>query len=340
MSCPKKRSDSKKRPRPTPEMREKDQVYLWKTIRHNPNLYCWIPASKRTVNPQLLSPKEVRVLDIPPPNMKSDALEKATKVAEKVVQQRYSKKAQEGEDIISYDDPKKYKVVKQFVKDRNLIMYGGVAINAALPRGAKIYSPTAIPDYDFYSPDPWTDANDLAQKLYDAGYEYTEVRSGVHKGTYKVFSNTWPVADVTYMPPDIFSELQTKKKQGIRMIGDAKIIADFYRQIYGLSDVYRWDKVAKRQKLFSKWNNPLKRSSCAKDVFANGKTDLDVEHITALEVSSKYGKEKKLVLGGDVAYNIYVGIAGGDKRLMVSHTSSIKSPASTLPSPIKTISGF
>ena len=42
-----------------------------------------------------------------------------------------------------------------------------------------------------------------ADIFYNAGYLETEAKSGVHKGTYKVFVNYIPMADITQLHPDL-----------------------------------------------------------------------------------------------------------------------------------------
>lgn len=320
MSYSRKKCDVEKRPNLTESMRKKDQVYIWKMIKNNPNLYCWIPIKNKYVVTEGISLEDVKIVNIPPPAENNESLQKATEFADKARKKYLSKKLKDGTDVVSYDDSKKYIVVKKFIKDKGLILYGGLAINASLPRNEKIYKPTAIPDYDIFSTDPWKDAIELANRLYKAGYEYSEIRGGIHKGTYKVFANMWPVADITYLPEDDFNKLQTRNWRGLKMISNPKIMADIFRQLTSLGDLYRWDKVYKRQKLYQKWNQPLGKSfTCKKDIFMGSKTKISDKQLILLDKCQKFIKQKKLLYSGSLAYNTYISLGGGTERLLVDH---------------------
>ena len=80
--------DPDKRPTLT---KDQNKVYIWKSIKNNPNLYCWIPVSKKNVIPESLDFKDLSVQDIPiPPNFDKD-MEDIEKHAEKYKTQIYKK---------------------------------------------------------------------------------------------------------------------------------------------------------------------------------------------------------------------------------------------------------
>ena len=55
------------------------------------------------------------------------------------------------------------RIVEDFIKKKNLICYGGVAIDALLPEQDKIYDKNIeLSDYDFYTPNALEDAKELA----------------------------------------------------------------------------------------------------------------------------------------------------------------------------------
>ena len=102
-------------------------------------------------------------------------------------------------------------IVEQFLKDRKRICYGGTAINNILPLEDQFYDKKVeLPDYDFYSPDPLKDAKDLADIYYSKGFEEVEAKSGMHPGTFKVFVNYIPVADITYLVDDIYKNIKKR----------------------------------------------------------------------------------------------------------------------------------
>ena len=86
---------------------------------------------------------------------------------------------------------------------------GGTAINNILPIEDQFYNKnTQIPDYDFFSKNALKDAKSLADIYYKNGFEEVEAKSGIHLGTYKVFVNFIPVADITQLDKNIFDNLK------------------------------------------------------------------------------------------------------------------------------------
>ena len=100
-------------------------------------------------------------------------------------------------------------ILENFLIKKKLICYGGTAINNILPKHAQFYDrDVEVPDYDFFSMNALEDARELTDIFYEAGYSETEAKSGVHKGTYKVFVNYIPMADITQLNPIIYKSLQ------------------------------------------------------------------------------------------------------------------------------------
>ena len=91
-------------------------------------------------------------------------------------------------------------MLEHFLRTHKTFCYGGTAINNILPEKDRFYNrDIEIPDYDFYSPYALEYAKKLANIYYNAGYTEVEAKTGIHKGTYKVFVNFIPIADITYM---------------------------------------------------------------------------------------------------------------------------------------------
>ena len=102
-------------------------------------------------------------------------------------------------------------IVEGFLKTTRRICYGGTAINNILPLEDQFYDKSVeLPDYDFFSPDPLDDAKKLADIYYKKGFTEVEAKSGVHAGTFKVFVNFIPVADITYLVPELYKKIQKK----------------------------------------------------------------------------------------------------------------------------------
>ena len=156
-----------------------------------------------------------------------------------------------GKKIVNSDDVKKIiSIVENFIKKKNLICYGGTAINNILPIEDQFYNKDVeVPDYDFFTPSALEDAKELADIYYEHGYTEVEAKAGQHHGTYKVFVNYMPVADLTQFPKEVYNAL---KKDAIRVNGILYAPPNFLRMSMYLElsrpagDVSRWEKVLKR----------------------------------------------------------------------------------------------
>ena len=171
-----------------------------------------------------------------------------------------------GRELISSPEIQKMVfIVENFLRQKKLICYGGTAINNILPDDDKFYDrETELPDYDFFSMDAMKDAKELADIYAKEGFEEVEAKSGVHKGTYKVYVNFTPVADITHLDPEIYKNLQ---RDSINIVGIHYASPNYLRMAMYLElsrpagDVSRWEKVLKRLTLLNK-NYPLKGYNC------------------------------------------------------------------------------
>ena len=167
-----------------------------------------------------------------------------------------------GQKLASSDEIKKMiEIVENFLKKKKLLCYGGTAINNILPKHAQFYNKEyEIPDYDFYSYNALDHAKELADIYYKEGYEQVEAKSGVHEGTYKVFVNFIPMADITSLHKSLFDSLS---KESISVSGIKYVPPNFLRMGMYLElsrpagDTSRWEKVLKRLNLLNKYH-PMK----------------------------------------------------------------------------------
>ena len=145
------------------------------------------------------------------------------------------------------------KIVEEFIIDKKLMLYGGTAINNILPKYAQFYNrDIEVPDYDFYSPDALTHAKELADIFYKEGYIEVEAKAGIHMGTFKVFVNFIPIADITQMHEQLYKALI---KESIIISQVHYTPPNYLRMSMYLElsrpngDVSRWEKIFKRQDL-------------------------------------------------------------------------------------------
>jgi len=176
-----------------------------------------------------------------------------------------------GKRIVNSEDIKRIiQIVEDFIKRKSLICYGGTAINNILPSEDQFYNKEAeIPDYDFFTTNALDDAKELADIYYKQGFTDVEAKSGQHHGTYKVFVNYIPVADITLLPKGIYNSL---KKDAIKIGGILYTPPNYLRMSMYLElsrpagDISRWEKVLKRLTLLNK-NYPITDINCGEVEF-------------------------------------------------------------------------
>ena len=182
--------------------------------------------------------------------------------------------AKKGEEITNTAEVKEIiNIVENFIKDNKLVCYGGTAINNILPKRDQFYNfDVEMPDYDFFSSDAMQDAKKLADVYKKNGYDEVLATAGTHYGTYKVFVNFIPVADITQMSKEVYDVVQ---KEAINVAQIKYTPPNFLRMLMYLEisrpggDVSRWEKVQKRLNALNK-NYPLKLKSCAAGKLQSG----------------------------------------------------------------------
>ena len=194
-----------------------------------------------------------------------------------------------GQKLASSDEIKKMiEIVENFLKKKKLLCYGGTAINNILPKHAQFYNKEyEVPDYDFYSYNALDHAKELADIYYKEGYEQVEAKSGVHEGTYKVFVNFIPMADITSLHKELFDSLS---KECISVSGIKYVPPNFLRMGMYLElsrpagDISRWEKVLKRLNLLNKYHPMKIQYDCEKVDFLRkmdeSKTDAEKIYFT------------------------------------------------------------
>ena len=111
-------------------------------------------------------------------------------------------------------------IVREFLIRKKRILYGGMSIDISLKLSGHpgIYADDAVPDYDFYSPDIEGDSDEIAKILLDAGFTGVYAQNAQHATTRRVkinYANN--VADVSYMPKEIYDRIPTQMYKGMRV---------------------------------------------------------------------------------------------------------------------------
>ena len=167
-------------------------------------------------------------------------------------------------------------VMETFLRAKGRMIYGGAAINAYMSPKNKFYDPRLhLPDYDFLTPDPLQDCTDLIAEFQKAGFEDVEAKLGIHEGTYKVFVNYRPAADITYMPTDLYEHLlaDTRVIEGLRYAGVDYLRMNMYLELSRpAGNLQRWPKIYERLLLLNK-EHPLKAGRCSKKTRKRGQSN-------------------------------------------------------------------
>ena len=156
-------------------------------------------------------------------------------------------------------------IVEKFLVKTQRVCYGGTAINNILPEEAQFYDKSIeLPDYDFFSPEPLQDSKDLADIFYKHGFTEVEAKAGMHAGTFKVFVNFIPVADISFVPKELYKKIHKKSitKGGIYYSPPNYLRMLMYLELSRpQGDASRWEKVLKRLTLLNK-TYPLRGKDC------------------------------------------------------------------------------
>jgi hypothetical protein len=213
-----------------------------------------------------------------------------------------------GKQVVSSPEIKRIiTILENFIKKKGVVCYGGSAINAILPKREQFYNKDIeIPDYDFYSQYALEDAKELVDIYINEGFMEVEAKSGQHYGTYKVFINFIPIADITFIPKELFIAI---KRDAIRVGGILYAPPNLLRMGMYLElsrpdgDVSRWEKVLKRLSLL---NNayPLSAKECAKIDFQRNMSDTENANII-YDVVQKTLVDQSVVFFGGYALSMY-----------------------------------
>lgn len=147
-------------------------------------------------------------------------------------------------------------LIKKYIQTHDCILYGGIAIDYALRlRGDKIYSDTEIPDFDFWSPTFVETAIEIINILtaHLPGINIYGTRAKfVRTLRISVGDNNW-VADISYVPRDLFIHLPTLVFDGMRIIHPHFQLGDLHSSL-----TYPYDG-APSEVVFARWKKDITR---------------------------------------------------------------------------------
>ena len=222
--------------------------------------------------------------------------------------EKYFKKIEEKNEKSTFLDIDQFKlqkqIVEEFIKERDLKIYGGLAINVNLPENNKIYSDrdNKIVDYDVYTPYPRKNAVDLANKLFEKGFQYVTVQEGVNAGVYKVFNYFQEVIDLVYYPIKIFDAVPTITVNGMKYVTPKHLKIDLLVALTNPKQgLFRWEKDFERYNLLLKYFPTEKPKDFCVEKHKKKEYKLSQE-INNILVNNKYN----YIIWGNQAYYFYM----------------------------------
>ncbi len=195
----------------------------------------------------------------------------------------------------------KYRNIKNIIEDfiikKNLLLYGGTAINISLPIKKQFYNKSnSKPDYDVFSVNPKEDIIELANILYKkTKMKYINAYNGIHDGTYKLKYDNYSFVDITYLNKEDFTRFllltQLKSKRNLLGINpNIKLVPlEVLRYSFHLefakpfSSSHRWDKLYDRIKIFDNHNIPSK-TKLIKYIKKNNKNIINCTDINIIKI--------------------------------------------------------
>ena len=163
-----------------------------------------------------------------------------------------------------YVDQNTINILEKFIIKKKLICYGGIAINNILPKEEQFYDyDIDIPDYDFFSPNALQDAKDLCDIYANEKVYHIESKSAFFYGTYKVFVNFIPIADITQIHKDFYKSLLKESIIVNKIYYTPPIFLrmSLHQELSRpLGDVSRWEKIYNRMNILNKYY-PVKKGN-------------------------------------------------------------------------------
>ena len=214
-----------------------------------------------------------------------------------------------GKKLVQSDNIKQIiEILESFLRTHKTICYGGTAVNNILPEQDRFYNKSIeIPDYDFFTPYAMEYAEKLANIYYKAGYQEVEAKSGIHMGTYKVYVNFIPIADITFLDKKIFNQLINNaiKINAINYCPPNFLRMAMYLELSRpMGDVSRWEKILKRLILLNN-NYPLKGKNCHNLSFQRQYDGDYQEQVTVYNITKQCFINQGLIFFGGYACSLY-----------------------------------
>ena len=181
------------------------------------------------------------------------------------------------------------RIVEKFIRDRGLILYGGQAIDFALRLlGTKIYPDDAVPDYDMYSGDPVKDCYDLTDIFEKEGMggARSVVAMYVRAMKNSVSERRAWIADIAYVPADIYPQLPYLTYKGMKFIHPHYQMVDLHQSLSA-----PFSNPAIGEPIFARYKKDIQRFGLMRKYYPLPDVDLKLIKTKPKEVFIRYTDE-------------------------------------------------
>lgn len=189
------------------------------------------------------------------------------------------------------------KIVKDFIIERDLIVFGGMAIDGALRlKGSSIYVDNQLPDYDCLSDNSVNNAYDLGEILFNSGFEDIKVIRAIHVETMRVRVNLISVMDIGYIPTEYFKKYKTLRYDGLRILHPDIQRIDMHSAFsFPLQN-------APKEDIFHRWSRDIVRFNLFEHYYPIKENKMDYTFITKTFTLPINITDKKYAFHGFMAY--------------------------------------
>jgi len=204
-----------------------------------------------------------------------------------------------------------FETAYQYLVSKDILLYGGTALNELLPDKMKIYKVNSLPDIDIFSKNAHELAKRLVKHFISKGFssKTTSLTEALHEGTYKVFVDGVPVVDISNITHAEYKVLYMNstisKTYSVRVVNPQFIRMSLHLIMSKAESdsLRRWEKVLNRMNLFYK-QFPPKRVCTNKLVQPVEIPDLLTESLRKILTSTEcilFGMDELKELLGETA---------------------------------------
>lgn len=161
-----------------------------------------------------------------------------------------------------HDYSKIVNIIRKYIIDNKIIVFGGFALNEYLDGNSKIYAKYDLPDIDCYSSNAINHVIKLANILYKAGFVYVKIMAAQHPNSYRLSVNFKNMFDITNIDKSLYNKfisaykiekIERRVKSKFTMVTIDYIKSDFYKELSRpVSSLFRWEKIVKRMEIINK----------------------------------------------------------------------------------------